>query len=155
VGPYLSDTYKQEMGVPQDSIVLVALLVIKNNNIVNCLAAGVRPSLFLDDFFICYRSKSMYCIERVLHCCFKKIELWAESGGFQFSNPKPYAYICVTKVLLTLNLHKDFAIQKFHWSMKRNFWASSLTQTYFQITHCKSEKEKPVSHETATSDRTC
>jgi hypothetical protein len=29
VGPYLSDTYKQEMGVPQGSILSVTLFVIK------------------------------------------------------------------------------------------------------------------------------
>jgi Reverse transcriptase (RNA-dependent DNA polymerase) len=50
VGPYLYDTYKQEMGVPQGSILSVTLFVIKINNIVNCLPAGVGGSLFVDDF---------------------------------------------------------------------------------------------------------
>ena len=88
VGSYLSDTYKQEMGVPQGSILSVTLFVLKINNIVKCLPAGVRGSLFVDDFLICYRSKSMHSIERVLQGCLKKIESWADSNGFQFSKSK-------------------------------------------------------------------
>jgi hypothetical protein len=41
----------------------------------------------VDDFLICYRSKNMHCIERVLQGCLKKIELWADNG-FQFSKSK-------------------------------------------------------------------
>lgn len=88
VGQCLSNTYKQEMGVPQGSILSVALFILKINNIVKCLPPGVRGSLFVDDFLICYRSKSMHCIERVLQGCLQKIELWADSNGFQFSKSK-------------------------------------------------------------------
>jgi hypothetical protein len=67
------------MGVPQGSILSVTLFLIKINNIVKCLPAGVRGSLFMDEVMIRYRSKSMHCIKRVLHGCLKKIELWAEN----------------------------------------------------------------------------
>jgi hypothetical protein len=30
----------------------------------------------------------MHCIERVLQGCLKKIELWADNNGFQFSKSK-------------------------------------------------------------------
>jgi Reverse transcriptase (RNA-dependent DNA polymerase) len=88
---YLSDSNEQEMSVPQSSILSVTLFVIKINNIINCLLAGVTGSLFVDDFLICYRSKSMHCIERVLQGvqgCSKKIELWVDNNGFQFSKSK-------------------------------------------------------------------
>jgi hypothetical protein len=42
---------------------------------------------FVDDFLICYRSKSMHCIERVLQGCLKKTDLWADNM-FQFSKSK-------------------------------------------------------------------
>jgi ribonuclease HI len=88
VGSFLSDTYKQEMGVPQGSILSVTLFILKMNNIVKCLPAGVRGSLFVDDFLICYRSKSIPSMERVLQVCLKKIEEWADNNGFQFSKTK-------------------------------------------------------------------
>lgn len=88
VGSYLSDTYKQEMGVPQGSILSITLFVLKINNIVKCLPAWVRGSLFVDDFLICYRSRNMLSIERVLQGCLKKIEEWADNNGFQFSKTK-------------------------------------------------------------------
>ena len=43
-GSYLSDTFKQEMGVPQGCILSVTLFVLKINSIVKCLPAGVRGS---------------------------------------------------------------------------------------------------------------
>jgi hypothetical protein len=54
-GPNLSDTYKQEIGVPQGIILSVTLFVLKINSIVKCLPLGFRGSLFVDDFLICYR----------------------------------------------------------------------------------------------------
>jgi hypothetical protein len=50
VGPYLSHTYRQEIGVPQGSVLSVTKFVIKINNIVNCLPAGVRGSLFVSRY---------------------------------------------------------------------------------------------------------
>ena len=59
VGLCLSDYYKQEMGVPQGGVLSVILFVLKINNIIKCLPAGIRGSFFVDDFLICYRSKNM------------------------------------------------------------------------------------------------
>jgi hypothetical protein len=50
VGTYPSDTYKQDIGVQQGSVLSVTMFIIKINNIVNCLPAGVRGSLFVDNF---------------------------------------------------------------------------------------------------------
>jgi Reverse transcriptase (RNA-dependent DNA polymerase) len=101
------------MGVPQGSVLSVTLFEIKINNIVNCLPTGVRGSLFVDEFLICYRPKSMHCIERLLQGCLKKIELWADNNGFQFSksktvcmhfcnkrtpHPKPSLRLCNTEI---------------------------------------------------------
>jgi hypothetical protein len=89
VGSRLSDAYNQEMGVLQGSILSVTLFILKINSIIiKCLPAGVRCSLYVDDFLICYRSKSMHFIERQLQRCLNNIQLWADENGFQFSKTK-------------------------------------------------------------------
>ena len=88
VGSCLSDTFNQEMGVPQGSILSVTLFILKINNIVKCLPAGIRSSLYVDDFVICYRAKRMQAIERQLQYCLDKIQTWPDENGFQFSKSK-------------------------------------------------------------------
>lgn len=88
VGACLSDCFNQEMGVPQGSILSVTLFILKINSIITCLPPGVRSSLYVDDFLICYRAKQMRCIERQLQCCLNKINEWANVNGFQFSKSK-------------------------------------------------------------------
>ena len=56
VGSTFSDSHPQEMGVPQASILSVTLLSVKINSIAQCLKPGVDCSLYVDDFYICYRS---------------------------------------------------------------------------------------------------
>jgi len=58
-GSCLSDLYDQEMGVPQSAILSVALFMLKINSIIKCLPVGVRGSLYVDDFCICFRSKTL------------------------------------------------------------------------------------------------
>ena len=52
------------------------------NDIVKCLGNLTDCSLYVDDFCICYRSKSMATIERQLQQNLNKIENWATSNGF-------------------------------------------------------------------------
>ena len=49
----LSDTYEQEMGVPQGSILSLILFSLKINNIVKSVLKGLEVSLFMDDFALC------------------------------------------------------------------------------------------------------
>lgn len=88
LGSVLSDFFSQEMGVPQGSILSVTLFILKINSIVNCLPVGMRGSLYVDDFLICYHSKNMSCLERQLQHCLNKIQSWANENGFQFSQSK-------------------------------------------------------------------
>jgi hypothetical protein len=85
------------MGVPQGSILSVTLFVLKINTIVNRLPPGVRGSLFVDDFLICYRSKNMQSIERILQGCLHEIEMWANKNGFRFSQSKTVCMHFCTK----------------------------------------------------------
>ena len=89
VGSSLSDYYDQEQGVPQGGEVSTTLFSIKINDIVKCLLGNLTDcSLYVDDFCICYRSKSMATIERQLQQNLNKIENWATSNGFKFSKSK-------------------------------------------------------------------
>ena len=73
VGSTLSDLYDQEQGVPQGGVFL--------DDLTDC-------SLYVDDFCICFRSKSMRTIERHLQQNLNKIEHWATKNGFKFSKSK-------------------------------------------------------------------
>ena len=84
----LSDYYDQEQGVPQGGVLSTTLFSIKINDIVNCLGNLTDCSFYVDDFCICYRSKSMATIERQLQQNLNKIENWATSNGFKFSKSK-------------------------------------------------------------------
>ena len=85
VGSTFSDSYPQEMGVPQVSILSVTLFSVKSNSIAQCLKPGVDCSLYVDDFQICYRSSNMSIIERQLQLCLNKLQQRATDNGFRFS----------------------------------------------------------------------
>ena len=88
VGSSLSDYYDQEQGVPQGGVLSTTLFSIKINDIVKYLGNLTDCSLHVDDFCICYRSKSMATIERQLQQNLNKIENWATSNGLKFSKSK-------------------------------------------------------------------
>ena len=88
VGSTLFDTFKLSQGVPQGSILSTTLFNIKINSIMNCLDPKTDGSLYVDDFCMCHRSKSMRTIERHLQQCINKIEDWALHNGFKFSKSK-------------------------------------------------------------------
>ena len=54
----------------------------------NCLDPKTDGSLYVDDFCMCYRSKSMRTIEKHLQQCMNRIEDWALHNGFKFSKSK-------------------------------------------------------------------
>ena len=89
VGSELSDPYTQEEGVPQGSILSPLLFEIKMNSIIDALKSNVDCSLYVDDFLVCYKSKSgIETIERQLQMQLNKLEKWANDNGFKFSPSK-------------------------------------------------------------------
>jgi len=76
------------MGVPQGAILSVTLFILKINSIIKCLPVGVRGLLYVDDFCICFRSKSLIAIERRIQRCISGIQKWADQNGIQFSKFK-------------------------------------------------------------------
>ena len=88
LAPFLSDYYDQEQGVPQGGVLSTTLFNIKINDIVKCLGNLTDCSLYVDEFCICYRSKSMGTIERQLQQNLNKIDNLATSNCFKFSKSK-------------------------------------------------------------------
>ena len=87
MGEFFSEE-KQEMGVPQDSVLSVTLFNIKINNIVKNINSGTNCTLYVDDFLICYRARHMNHIERQLQICLDKLHKWTTENGLKFSKEK-------------------------------------------------------------------
>lgn len=98
-----SQSYEQEQGVPQGSILSPTLFNIKINNITKCLDSDVDCSLYVDDFLICYRSRYMERIEEKLQDNLNKIEEWTLQNGFKFSKTKTHAVHFCNQHLLHLD----------------------------------------------------
>ena len=71
--------------MPQGGVLSSRLIGIKIEDVVKYLDDLTDCSLYVDDFCICYRSKSMGTIERQLQQNLNGIETWATGSGFGFS----------------------------------------------------------------------
>ena len=80
-GSTLSDTYEQEMGVPEGSILSPVLFSLKINNIVESVLKGSEASLFLDDFALCIRAKSLPDAHRLMQLCVNSVQGWVSNNG--------------------------------------------------------------------------
>ncbi|WP_419640428.1 reverse transcriptase domain-containing protein, partial [Thiolapillus sp.] len=87
-GSTLSDTYEQEMGVPQGSILSPVLFSLKINNIVKSVLKGSEASLFVDDFALCIRAKFLPHAQRLMQLCVNSVQDWISNNGFKFSTSK-------------------------------------------------------------------
>ena len=95
VGSSLSDKYDQEEGVLQGGVLSTTIFNIKIDDIVKCLDNQTDCSLYVDDFCICFRLKSMRTAERHLQQNLHKIQHWATNNGFKFFKSKTQCvYFC-------------------------------------------------------------
>ena len=114
VGSSLSDYYDQEQGVPQGGVLSTTLFSIKINDIVKCLGNLTDCSLYVDDFCICYRSKSMATIERQLQQNLNKIEIGQQAMALSFPNQKHSVYIsvsCASNMMILFYIYMDHLFQ--------------------------------------------
>ena len=72
----LSNIHKQEMGVPQGSILSVTLFILKINSIADVIPSSFEKSLFVDDLSISCYSRNMASIERQLQLCLDMVLKW-------------------------------------------------------------------------------
>ena len=103
-----SDSYDQEMGVPQGAILSVTLVLLEIHSTIECLPAGVRGLLYVDDSCLCFRLESLIAIERQIQRCLNGIQKWADEFGFQFSLSK---IVCMHFLqLLSANADPDLKL---------------------------------------------
>jgi ribonuclease HI len=87
-GSTLSDTFTQEMGAPQGSILSPTLFILKMNSITKCLSTNINCSLYVDDLLITCQSKNFQLAEQKIQECLRKLETWCNENGFKFSSTK-------------------------------------------------------------------
>ena len=93
------ESYDQEEGVPQGAILSTTLFNVKLNDIAKVLTNNTECSLYVDDFVIFIRSKSVITIQRLLQNNIDKIVKWTIKNGFTVSPNK-------TVAMLFCNRHK-------------------------------------------------
>ena len=108
VGSTLSDSFVQEMGVPQGSVLSPTCFNIKINSIAKAIRENTMCSLYVDDFLIAYKSKHMPTIERQLQLSLNRLQKWSHENGFKFSKTKT---VCVHFCQLrSLHPHPDLVM---------------------------------------------
>ena len=80
--------FTQEEGVPQGAILSTTLFNVKLNGIVKVIDKDVECSLYVDDFVIFFRSRTVRNIERKLQNNIRYIQEWTLKNGFTVS-PEP------------------------------------------------------------------
>ena len=114
VGSSLSDFNDQEQGIHQVGVLSTARFSVKINNIVKCLGNLTDCSLYVYDFCIGFRSKSMVKIERQLQLNLNKIEIGQQAKTLSFPNSKHSMYIsvkCVSNMVILFYIYMDHLFQ--------------------------------------------
>jgi len=95
----LSDTYQQETGVPQGSILSVTLFALRINEITQILSGDTEASLFVDDLAIYYSGRQLDLVTRHLQKDINQLVSWCNRNGFKFSSTKTTCVHFTTKRL--------------------------------------------------------
>ena len=107
-GTDFSNSYLQENGVPQGSILSPMLFNLKINNIMKSVSNNANGSLFVDEFAIYIEGRRLKHLERTMQLCINKIQKWIAENGFKFSISKTtYAHFYKQRIYTEPSLHLD------------------------------------------------
>jgi len=68
----------------QGSILCTTLFILKINTIIHCLSYDIVDFLYVDDFVMCFQSRSVNTAERKLQLVLNKLSNWADQNGLHF-----------------------------------------------------------------------
>ena len=88
VGSSMSESFSQEMGVPQGGVLSCTLFSIAINTVCKVIQNLVNFSLYVDDKRISYADKSYQECRKRIQEVLIKMESWAAETGFRFSTDK-------------------------------------------------------------------
>ena len=88
IGNELSERFPLINGVPQGSVLSVALFALMINDIGNTLPQCIGRSLFVDDFAIWCSSRNAISVQRQLQLAINRLNEWTNMNGFRFSVTK-------------------------------------------------------------------
>lgn len=91
VGGTLSDTFVQNDGIPQGSVMSVALFGLMINDVCDSLSPSIGRSLFVDDLSVFTTTSSAPTLARQLQLAVGRLETWCSLNGFRFSTSKTVA----------------------------------------------------------------
>ena len=114
LGSSLSDYYDQEQGVPQECVLSTTLFNIKINDIVKCLGHLIECSLYVDDFCIWYRSKSMGRLNVNCNKICLRLKIGQQAMALSFPNLKHSVYIsvsCKSNMMILFYIYMDHLFQ--------------------------------------------
>ena len=72
-GSTLSDTYEQEIDVPQGSILSLIVFSLKINNIFKSVLKGLEASLFMGEIALCIHAKFFQRAQRLIQLCVNSV----------------------------------------------------------------------------------
>ena len=81
VGNQLSSRFQQEEGVPQGSVLSVALFAVMINDIGDSLSPAIGLALFVDDFSIWLSASNTRAVERQLQLAVSRLVRWSAANG--------------------------------------------------------------------------
>lgn len=89
----MSQTYRQETGVPQGSVLSVTLFLIKVDQLAEMIPNEDRfmSSLFVDDLQVSYSHHDLNIIKVKMQDCLNNISKWSILNGYKFSTIKTNA----------------------------------------------------------------
>ena len=89
MGTALSNSFEQEEGVLQDSVLSVTIFSVAINSITECIHQDFRCTLYADDFSLSYASSRLDVAKRHIQLPLGR----ADSYGFKYSPTKTVAML--------------------------------------------------------------
>ena len=88
IGTNLSETFVQEIGVPQGGVLSCTLFNIAMNTVMKTLSGLVSSSVYVDDIRTSYANTNPIVCQTRMQIVLNNLQHWAENNGFKFNTEK-------------------------------------------------------------------